>query len=344
MRRILPKGSASLLICAALVLASALGCTRITELVKKGQKGESQPPANTAPFDSGIDSHVEEGSLVKKSNLYITECFNKYSNSIVSSYNRYQSWIRDIEAGPTGKESLVYGLYDINGDGADCAKAVGDAKAMQPSLPDVEDAADKYVTSLKEVVAKIAEVYNYYEQEDYKDDAFAKGKQSHPALLAAFKDFQSVNATFAAEVDQLEDQVANDEIERLKAEPGKEYEVLIVETGIKAKKVKNFLQEKQFEQITADELTPMIEDFDKTVEALRTTKSSKAMADSYVRACDDFTKAMKEMMRRIRDGKKFSESERRFIEMGSGWMVEGSPGKVIKAYNDMIMQRRFTRF
>jgi len=50
------------------------------------------------------------------------------------------------------------------------------------------------------------------------------------------------------------------------------------------------------------------------------------------------------MMRRIRDGKKFNESERRFIDMGSGWMVDGSPGKVIKAYNDMIMQRRFTRF
>ena len=344
MRRKLPKGSVNLLICVALVLTSALGCGRISELVKKGQKGDTPPPTNTAPWDKDANSGDDEGSLVKKSNLYITECFNKYSNSIVSSYNRYQSWIKDIEAGPTGKESLVYGLYNLNGDGSDCAKAVGEAKAMQPSLPEVEDAADKYVTSLKEVVARIGEVYNYYEQEDYKDDAFAKGKQAHPALIAAFKDFKSVNETFAAGVDQLEDQVANEELERLKAEPGSEYEVLVVESGIKAKKVKNFLQEKPFEQITADELTPMIEDFEKTVEAMRGTKTSKVMADSYVRACDEFTKSLKEMMRRIRDGKKFTESERQFIEMGSGWMVEGSPGKVIKAYNDMIMQRRFSRF
>ena len=49
------------------------------------------------------------------------------------------------------------------------------------------------------------------------------------------------------------------------------------------------------------------------------------------------------MMRRIRDNKPFTDCERRFISMGFGWTVEGSPAKVIKAYNDMIQQRRFSR-
>jgi len=153
-----------------------------------------------------------------------------------------------------------------------------------------------------------------------------------------------VAAAGEVEVDRLEDRVANEELAKLRAESGNEYEALIVESGIKAKAIKNLLQEKEYEQLTADELTPLIEDFDKTVEAMRSTTTKKIMADSYVRSCDEFTKASKEMMRRIRDGKKFNESERRFIDMGSGWMVDGSPGKVIKAYNDMIMQRRFTRF
>ena len=341
MRYELPKGSFTLLICLSLVLGSTLGCRRLSELAKKDNP-EDSPPTRSTPADA--DAIGDDQSLVKKSNLYITECFNKYSNRVVDSYNRYQSWVKDIEAGPTGRESLVYGLYDVNGDGRDCEKAVTDAKAMDPELPDVEAAADSYVAALKDVVGNIRGIYQYYEQEDYKDDGFAKGKQSHPALLASFKNFKDVNATFAAAVDLLEDQVAEQELAKLRSESGKEYEALIVESGIKAKKVKNLLQQKEYEQLTADELTPLIEDFDKTVEAMRTAKTSKIMSDSYVRSCDEFTKALKEMMRRIRDGKKFNESERRFIAMGSGWMVEGSPGKVIKAYNDMIMQRRFTRF
>ncbi len=341
MRYELPKGSFTLLICLSLVLGSTLGCRRLSELAKKDSPDDA-PPTNSYPDDR--DAVGDDQSLVKKSNLYITECFNKYSNRVVDSYNRYQSWVKDIEAGPTGKESLVYGLYDLNGDGADCEKAVADAKALDPELADVEEAADAYVSALKDVAGNIKGIYQYYEQEDYKDDAFAKGKAAHPALLASFKNFKEVNATFAGAVDQLEDQVAEQELAKLRSESGKEYEALIVESGMKAKKVKNLLQEKEYEQLTADELTPLIEDFEKTVEAMRSTKSSKMMADSYVRSCDEFTKALKEMMRRIRDGKKFNESERRFIAMGSGWMVEGSPGKVIKAYNDMIMQRRFTRF
>ena len=341
MRFELPKGSFTLLICLSLVLGSTLGCRRLSELAKK-DKAEDTPTTHETPRDS--DAIGDDQSLVKKSNLYITECYNKYSNRIVESYNRYQSWIKDIEAGPTGKESLVYGLYDVNGDGADCEKAVTDAKAMDPELPDIEGAADSYVSALKDVVGNIRGIYQYYEQEDYKDDGFAKGKQAHPALLASFKNFKDVNATFATAVDQLEDQVAEQELTKLRSESGKEYEALIVESGIKAKKVKNLLQEKEYDQLSADELTPLIDDFEKNVESIRTAKTSKIMADSYVRSCDEFTKALKEMMRRIRDGKKFTESERRFIAMGSGWMVEGSPGKVIKAYNDMIMQRRFTRF
>ena len=341
MRYELPKGSLTLLICLSLVLGSALGCGRLSELARKDNP-EDSPPTRSTP--QGTDAIGDDQSLVKKSNLYITECFNKYSNRVIDSYNRYQSWVRDIEAGPTGKESLVYGLYDVSGDGNDCEKAITDAKAMDPELPDVEDAADEYAAALKDVVGNIRGIYQYYEQEDYKDDGFAKGKQAHPALLAAFKTFKDVNATFAGAVDRLEDQVAEQELTKLRNESGKEYEALIVESGIKAKKVKNLLQQKEYEQLTADELTPLIDDFDKTVEAMRSAKTSKIMSDSYVRSCDEFTKALKEIMRRIRDGKKFNESERRFIAMGSGWMVEGSPGKVIKAYNDMIMQRRFTRF
>jgi len=101
MRPLFPKGSITLLICAALILGSSLGCKRLSDLAKKKGSGDEPPTASSTPRDT--DAVGNDASLVKKSNLYITECFNKYSNSIVSSYNRYQSWVRDIDAGPTGK-------------------------------------------------------------------------------------------------------------------------------------------------------------------------------------------------------------------------------------------------
>jgi hypothetical protein len=153
-----------------------------------------------------------------------------------------------------------------------------------------------------------------------------------------------VNTAFASEVDKLEDDVAEQQLEKLKDQPDKRYEYLVTETGVKAKKIKTLLQNKTYSELTADDLNPLIADFETSVEELRKDTTKKTTSDSYARSCDEFTKASKELMRRIRDGKKFTESEERFNSSGAGWMVEGSPGKVIKAYNDMLMQRQFTRF
>lgn len=335
----------SILLLIALILGFTLGCARIAEIVKN-RRGEDAPPVPSTPVPTypGPTGGNNDGgdTLVKKTNFYITDCYNRYSNRVVESHNRYTMWVKNPEQGPTGKETLVYGLYDVNGDGADCEKAIASAKALEPSMPALEDAADKYMTALKDVIGQIRGVYTYYEQEDYKDDAFAKGKSAHSALMASFKAFKDANTVFAAEVDKLEDDVSEKELARLK-EQGKRYEALVVESGIKAKKIKNYIQEKQFDEMKADDINTMIEDFNTTVDELR-GDDSKTMGAGYARSCDEFTKASKEMMRRIRDGKKFNNSERDFISTGAGWMVDGSPQKVMKAYNDMIQNRRLTRF
>lgn len=332
------------LIIVALALGSTLGCARISELVKKG-RGEDPPPPQTRDYPGSTpasDSGDDDNNIVKKTNFYITDCYNRYSNRVVDSHNRYLSWVKNAEQGPTGKESIVYGLYDVSGDGSDCEKAVASAKGIEPMMPELDEAADNYVIALKEVITAIRGVYPYYEQEDYKDDNFAKGKSSHAGLMDAFKRFKAVNDTFAAEVDKLEDEVAEKELARL-TESGQRDDALIVESGIKAKKIKNLIREKKFEEISADELNTLIEDFVKTIDEMRTNEG-KPMFSSYVRSCDNFTKASKEMMRRIRDKKPFSDFEKRQIAMGFEETIEGSPGKVIGAYNDMIRDRRFTRF
>ena len=348
MRKDMQQGTTSrpvlILVTVSLLLGFMLGCARISELVKKG-RGEGPPPPPTAPspdIPTRPGSDKDENSLVKKTNFYISDCYNRYSNRIIDSHNRYRLWVKNIDQGPTGKETIVYGLYDVSGDGSDCEKAVASAKGLEPLMPELDSAADTYVVALKEVITAIRGVYQYYEQEDYKDDNFAKGKSSHAGLMAAFEKFKDANAVFAAEVDKLEDDVAEKELTRLN-DAGKKYEALIVESGIKAKKIKNLIKGNDFMQISPDVLNSLIEDFNVTLEQLK-ADNSKPMAGTYTRACDEFMKAAKEMMRRIRDKKPFTDFEKRQIAMGFEETIEGSPGKLMSEYNSMIQQRRFTRF
>src|SRR5437870_3881038 len=95
------------LICVLMLLAVALGCKRLSQ---RNYNGSSRRGSNT---NSG--GKVTDG-LTEKSNLYIKDCVNKYSSSVMNSYRRYASWLKDVEQGPTGKESIVYGLYEINSD------------------------------------------------------------------------------------------------------------------------------------------------------------------------------------------------------------------------------------
>lgn len=335
----------NIVICLGVLLAFNLGCQRIAEQLAKKKTGDPTPTTNTpTPGKTKTSTGDADQGLNKKTNLYISECFNKYSNSIINSYRRYQSWLKNVEQGPTGKESLVYGLYEVNGDGSDCADAISKAKDMEPSLPDVEGVSDKYIVALKEAAAQIKNIYPYYNQDDYKDDKFQRGKEAHPALLKAFKDFEQINKQFAVEIDKLEDQVAQQNLELFKDNPDKKFEYLVTDSGIKAKKLVKIAQYTEFSQIKAEDLQPLIDDFEKSNTEVKASGSKNAMANTYFSASDDFLKAAKELMRRIRDKKAFDDFERRQVGTFSGWMVEGSPDKVIHAYNDLIQRRSFMRY
>ena len=54
------------------------------------------------------------------------------------------------------------------------------------------------------------------------------------------------------------------------------------------------------------------------------------------RALEDYRKASKERVRRIRDKVPYSDGEKMMLKPGSGWMVEGSQEKANTAYNKLV--------
>jgi hypothetical protein len=319
------------LICTLLLFSVVLGCRQLGKrnYSRSNNRGSN---ANNGPVKAS-------DSLTQKTNLYITQCVNKYSNSVIGSYRRYASWVRDVEKGPTGKEDIVYGLYEISGNGQDCIDAIKKAKDMEPPISEAETAAEAYATALKSAIVQINAIYPYYNREDYKDDGFQKGKAAHPALLAAFRTFEQANKAFDGEVDKLEDAVANQRLNDLKGDTAKKYEYMVVDTGIKSKNIVRFVKRTEYSQIRVEDLQPLIDEFEKSIDDLKAAGANKTFSSLYVSSCDDFLKAAKELMRRVRDKKPFSDFERREIGTAAGWMVDGSPDKLINKYNQMISRR-----
>ncbi len=341
------KTVVSALAALSLVIFVSLSCSSISRYAKElAEKQKKERDIGNIKDDGPTKSAGSESSsalLVKKSNLYISDCFNKYATSVANSHNRYISWVRDPKAGPTGKERIVYGLYQINGDGSDCSAAVTKAKAMEPPMPELEAAADQFVLALNEVLPKVADIYGYYDKEDYKDDNFARGKAAHPELIASFENFEKINKAFGTEIDKLEDNVAEMQLDEFKDDPSKAYQYAAVNFSIKAKTIMAYVRDNEYSAMKADDLQPMIDEADTALAAVKDANKSP-MSGVFSGQADGFIKAAKELMRRIRDKKPFDSFERGQLGRSGGWMVDGSPDQVINAYNQMISMRSFDRF
>jgi hypothetical protein len=53
-------------------------------------------------------------------------------------------------------------------------------------------------------------------------------------------------------------------------------------------------------------------------------------------AAEDYRKAAKQRLRRVRDKVPYNEGEKMMLKPGSAWMVEGSAEQLTKAYNELI--------
>jgi len=321
-----------------ILLTFSLGCSQLAKLRQKPEDPGNRGPVYPTPGPDGTPSQTKSG-LDEKTQLYITKCFNPYANSVMGSYQRYTSWLKNPDQGPTGKESLVYGLYEIHGDGEDCVRAVNDANAMDPDLPDTEAVAVEYSKALTTVVEKINEVYAYYDQEDYKDDGFKKGKEVHPALIQAFKNFEAVDKKFGAALDDMEDKVSQARLDELSGDPSKNFEYTVVDFNMKAKKVAGYVQHNKYEDMTADGLQALADELEPALNAMKDAGKSRTMASTYFSAADDLLKSTKELMRRLREHKPFDSIEKEEMGTSAGWMVDGSPDKVVYSYNQLIQRR-----
>ncbi len=275
---------------------------------------------------------AQEPALSQKLNAYIG-CINRLSERSYDSRRRYFSWVS--KNGPTGKERIIYGLYTIY-DTTDCKKKVEQANAMEPRDATLETSASNYAEAVGILEGLLKEADDYYTQENYKDDKMAKGRAMHPRLIAAWDAFASADQKLRSGIDELQDVMAAQRIAEIERTEGIKDRYHIEAVMLSAKRLMR-VQSASKPDIAA--IGKALEDYEAIVKATETfaeeNKGTK-IGSSFVNASKSFLTTAKQLMRRVRDKVPYSQGDKMMLDAGGGWMVEGSPARLTRDYNQLV--------
>jgi Protein of unknown function (DUF3829) len=265
-------------------------------------------------------------------------CLNRLSERAFSSRERYVDW---AGAAPKmkNKPRNVLGLYTIY-DTADCAKGVADAAGAAPSHPGLESASAAYVTSAQALEPMLKEADDYYQQENYRDDKFAKGKAMHPKLLAAFEDFRGADAALRAVVQRISDERQAASLAQIEKTEGRSARFHVLNTLIQAKALMGAEADVDMKKMDVAKVTALLAAYEaavKDLEAFAAGQQTGKIDSFYIGSAKNVLVTAKGLMRRVRDGQGFDQGEKMMLSQpGAGWMVEGSQPRLVRDFNELV--------
>jgi hypothetical protein len=275
---------------------------------------------------------AQTSSLTEKLNAYVG-CINRLSARSYDSRSRYFSWVG--KNGPTGKERIIYGTYTIY-DTSDCRKNVEKANALEPRDAALEAAATAYADAVSKLEPLLKEADDYYQREDYKDDRMAKGKALHPRLIAAWDAFAAADKSLRSGVETINDRRALERLAEIEKKDGKNARYHVEALMIQAKRV---LRTQDAAKPDLAEIAKALADYEASVTAAEQFSGSGGggkIGSIFMSSAKSYLVTAKQLMRRIRDKTPYSAGDRMMLNAGSGWMVEGSPQRLLRDYNQLV--------
>ncbi|MFV0280796.1 MAG: YiiG family protein [Rhodoblastus sp.] len=268
-------------------------------------------------------------------------CINRMSERAYSSRERYLSWSKP--SGPTGRERHIYGLYTIS-DPTACRENVAKAAEMAPKNEELEKAGAAYAAAVGALGPLLKEADDYYTQKDYKDDKMAKGKAMHPKLMAAWTAFATADENLRGVVQKLNDISQMEEMAEVETREGRKARWHIMDAMLKAKAL-NRVEAGDPAKMNLAKVQEALAAYESAVKALegyaQEHKTSGIDPDrigsSYIGATKSYLVTAKALMRRVRDKTPYNSGERMILsQQGGGWMVEGSPPRLMRDYNELV--------
>ncbi len=277
----------------------------------------------------GDRASAQTPSAVEKLNAYVG-CINRLSARAHESRDRYFSWVG--KNGPTGRERIIYGTYTIY-DTADCQKKVEAANVLEPRDAALEAAASAYVTAVTTLAPLLKEADDYYTQENYKDDKMARGKALHPRLVAAWDAFAAADKSLRAGVEAINDRRKAEELAATEAKEGRSARYYVEALMVDAKRL---LRAEDTASPDVAAITQALDAYEATVKSAEVAGAGGKLGSTLISNAKSFLVTAKQLMRRIRDKVPYSTGQKMMLTPDSGWMVEGSPPRLLRDYNQLV--------
>lgn len=309
----------------------------------------SAPAAAAAKSDDTAGDSDEDDRIGAKLNAYVA-CINSFSERVFASQARYADWV-DLKKGPTGKERYIqYGVHAISEPGS-CIEGVAKANAETPHLAAVEAAASAYAATLKKLYPLLKDADDYYTQGNYKDDQAKHAQELHPQLIEGFDAFAQADHALRAELDAITDRREAKLIAELERTDGRKLPFLTRNAVHLAKVLVRDGDVPKLDALNLEAFTrdvgayeAAVKEFDEYATAHKDETLRAGTLSSTLSAAKEFLVAAKELMRRVRDKTPYSTGEQMNLGGSSEWMVNGSPGKLIHTYNQLITASNSVRF
>ncbi len=268
-----------------------------------------------------------------KMNAYVG-CINRLSARAFDSRKRYFSWA--APSGPTGRERIIYGTYTIY-DTPHCRNDVEKANAMEPHDAALEAAATAYAAAVSKLEPLLKEADDYYTAENYKDDRMAKGRAMHPRLVAAWDEFAGTDQKLRDAIETINDRSALQKLAAIEQSEGRKAHYYVEALMIRAKRLLH-AQDTPTPDLAA--ITQALNEYEEAIKGAEQASGADGGAkigSIFISDAKSYLVTAKQLMRRIRDHVPYSSGDRMMLSnAGSGWMVEGSPPRLVRDYNQLV--------
>lgn len=310
---------------------------KVQEATKPSTPTSPTPEPAQNPVAPGVPtlSADTDRDLKEELNAYI-ECINRSQPRAEDSYNRYLSWVSKASGPNCNERYIMYGLYTLYDDSIEkCNQAARRGKEGAPALPVVEQAAEELAKCNAELIPLVKKASDYYDQQDYKDDACAKGKEMHPQLIGTFERCFASAKTVNDEVDKLKSDLDKRELAKLEGQ-GLSFQAQTLRFMIGAKELLKTVNTSGTGSVVAkDAYVPKCLEVEKTYQGL-----------------DEFAAAHKDEVDKTFWGSAFVSSAKGFVTEAKFLRRELEEGKdprnraqsFIENYNRMINDANNLRF
>ena len=215
-------------------LGAALVVAILANVAAHGAALAQSAPAEVAKPD---DDTGRLRAATAKFNAYV-EFLNR-SLRASESLDRYKSWV-NMTTGPTGRERIIYGLYDVY-DTTREAQAATEATTREPFFPDLDAAMRDYIAANAALGPVLTKANAYYERADYKVDNMAEGKRLHAAIVGAAGPFLAARARVDALIVVEKEKVDLWRLDAIEKREGRAADWHVANVMIRARRVVDLL-------------------------------------------------------------------------------------------------------